>query len=720
MTTASRTRSQRAGGIPTLGARIAASLTACATAAAVGAALLIAAPPANAVSETTAVPTSTELTAPADWNPAEAAAEHAQQSAAGTISSTVDDSTGAEQPKTDRPKTDQPKTDRPKTDKPKADKPKAEKPKADNPRRPKRPVGNDRAPREENPRDLQSATQTVTLPTPKPPSELPGGIEPLAPYQGQTICDPTPKPGALQLADLIRQTYGDLARSIWIPRACHIGGRSEHKEGRAVDWMINRRVQQQRLAAEAFIDWLLATDEDGNRFAMARRLGIMYIGWDDRIWESYRGGAWSELKGCFSKPNVSDDTYCHRDHIHISLTWDGASGLTSFWTGGTILDQFCDRTVTASRETHPVGNGLVFWPAKPHRALDTRSGLGVPAGKACRISQSFSGGVGAPIVLDATTLPGSPGQSVRAVAVRTITQGSNAPAQLRAHSTGAVIAPIAVNARSETVTVVPVGTDGTLAFSTDSGATHLIVDILGYFVRPAAATAEAGRWDLDQPRTVLNTALQEEPLQPGERRVITVVDPAITSARPSSAVVTVTVSDGVQSGQLIIRGGNDKRNAATPVVNYRRNDTVTQTFLVGLDREGTVTIVNRGKNTVNVNIGLQASSVQGGTVGALMVPVEPIEMTGEMTSLRRRLREAINARAVVIQVQASTTGAGSSVSFFTGSSDLDAPREPTVQVGRKSSLSTLVVVPIAEGAVIRRMVTGGETELSARIVGYLR
>ena len=701
VTSGSRSRRTRVAGL-----RIAASVTSICTAAAVGAALLIAAPAAGA---STGV--DTQYLAPDSWATAEAAADHAVVSALEGADDPMDESVGDSQP----PKKNKPKTDKPKTDKPKTDKPKTNKPK-----RPKRPVGNDRAPREDAAGAEDVLIETVTLPIPKPPSELPGGIEPLAPYQGQTICDPTPKPGAVQLADLIRETYGSLARSIWIPRACHIGGRSEHKEGRAVDWMINRRVKEQRLAAEAFIDWLLATDDQGNRFAMARRLGIMYIGWDDRIWESYRGGAWSELKGCFSKPNVSDDTYCHRDHIHISLTWDGASGLTSFWTGATILDQFCDRTMTAARETHPIGNGLVFWPTNPQRVLDTRSGLGVGSGKACRLSQSFSGGVGAPIVLDATALPGSPGAAVRAVAVRTISQGSNAPAQLRVHSTGAVIAPIAVNSRTDTVTVVPVGTDGTLAFSTDSGATHLIVDVLGYFVRPAAAIDTAGRWDLDQPRTVLMTSLRDEPLQPGERRVITVVDPALTDTRPSSAVVTLTASDGAQAGQLIVRNASAKRTPATPVVNYRRNDAVTQTFLMGLDREGQIAIVNRGRSTVHVKVGVQASSVRGGTVGSLMVPVQPIEVSGEITSLRRRLREALDARAVVIQVQATTKGAGSSVTLFTGSSAADAPREPTLRVGRQSTVSTMVIVPITEGAVIRRLVEGGETDMQAHIIGYLR
>ena len=35
------------------------------------------------------------------------------------------------------------------------------------------------------------------------------------------------------------------------------GGRSEHKEGRAIDWMVDVRDPQQRANAEAFLGWLL-------------------------------------------------------------------------------------------------------------------------------------------------------------------------------------------------------------------------------------------------------------------------------------------------------------------------------------------------------------------------------------------------------------------------------------------------------------------------------
>ena len=65
---------------------------------------------------------------------------------------------------------------------------------------------------------------------------FPAVYDPVADYEGQRQCDPTPKPGAVRLATLIKQTYGS-NQSVGIVRACRIGGTSEHKEGRAVDWM---------------------------------------------------------------------------------------------------------------------------------------------------------------------------------------------------------------------------------------------------------------------------------------------------------------------------------------------------------------------------------------------------------------------------------------------------------------------------------------------------
>jgi hypothetical protein len=74
---------------------------------------------------------------------------------------------------------------------------------------------------------------------------------------------------------------------------------TEHYEGRAVDWMFNSRVPQQKVNAEAVIAWLLAKDKAGNPYANARRLGVMYLIWNNKIWGAYRpGDGWRSYQSC--------------------------------------------------------------------------------------------------------------------------------------------------------------------------------------------------------------------------------------------------------------------------------------------------------------------------------------------------------------------------------------------------------------------------------------
>ncbi len=147
-------------------------------------------------------------------------------------------------------------------------------------------------------------------------------------YEGQSSCDPSPKPGAVRIDQIIKVTYGS-GEYVGIPRGCDVGGQSEHKEGRAIDWMVDVREPAQRAKAEAFLNWLLGPDAAGRAAGNADMLGVMYIGWHDRMWRGYdQGRGWAELKGCFSKPEKKYDNYCHRNHIHISLTRAGAAGST--------------------------------------------------------------------------------------------------------------------------------------------------------------------------------------------------------------------------------------------------------------------------------------------------------------------------------------------------------------------------------------------------------
>jgi hypothetical protein len=119
-----------------------------------------------------------------------------------------------------------------------------------------------------------------------------------------------------------------------ISRACSIGGRSEHKEGRAWDWGVNANTRAGRRTARDLLHWLFDTDQRGNAHAMLRRLGIMYIVWNRRIWGTWTRG-WETYcvqrkSGC-KDPDSKAFLHPHTDHVHFSFGWPGARKRTSFW-----------------------------------------------------------------------------------------------------------------------------------------------------------------------------------------------------------------------------------------------------------------------------------------------------------------------------------------------------------------------------------------------------
>lgn len=176
---------------------------------------------------------------------------------------------------------------------------------------------------------MPAVPASAAVAPPRTPTGLPVAIEPLASYVEQSSCDPGVKPGTAKLATLLAATYrGTTWASAY---ACGTDGvRSEHYEGRAIDWMVSVRNATQKADATAVLSWMLATDTHHNRFAIARRLGVQYIIYNNRIWGSWNG-AWAPYNNCATHPEASMDNACHRTHMHISLSWNGALGLTSFW-----------------------------------------------------------------------------------------------------------------------------------------------------------------------------------------------------------------------------------------------------------------------------------------------------------------------------------------------------------------------------------------------------
>ncbi len=171
-----------------------------------------------------------------------------------------------------------------------------------------------------------AAPASPPVPFPDHPKGLPPqadwgrAIEQPASYQPQLSCAAGPLRGTRMLRALALRTYAPGSDGGAI-RLCAVGGQSEHKDGRAWDWMLDVGDRADRRTAGNFLGWLLAR-RDGTAGAMARRLGIMYVIYNRRIWASYSPG-WRTYSG--GDP--------HTSHIHISLSFNGARGNTSFWKG---------------------------------------------------------------------------------------------------------------------------------------------------------------------------------------------------------------------------------------------------------------------------------------------------------------------------------------------------------------------------------------------------
>ena len=69
------------------------------------------------------------------------------------------------------------------------------------------------------------------------------------------------------------------------------GSRSEHTEGRAFDWTNDAASAGGRQRVARFLRDVFADGPAGERAVVARRMGIMYIIWNDRMyaaWEQFR------------------------------------------------------------------------------------------------------------------------------------------------------------------------------------------------------------------------------------------------------------------------------------------------------------------------------------------------------------------------------------------------------------------------------------------------
>ena len=323
---------------------------------------------------------------------------------------------------------------------------------------------------------LATPAQAVSVPATR--AFVSPTVDAPATWEPENGCDPVEKKGPRKLRKLLLATYGPVASNI--VRSC-TGADSGHEEGRALDWMVNVRDPEQAAVADAFLAWLQAPDEAGNTAVMARRLGISYLIWNNAMWRPSTN-AWTPYRDCALPKRrwKKDDNTCHRNHVHVSFSWAGALGRTSFYTGYVACPAW---TVTPwIPAVLPQVSDVV--PVEPVRVLGTRRGVGLATG-ACKAAPDVR--IDVPVL----GVGGMPAAGISSVQLRVAVSQPDALAELRVWTPGTAMpsAPAVVVERktdaSATVTV-PVGPDGRVSLALTGGMGHLVVDATGYTVGAAA------------------------------------------------------------------------------------------------------------------------------------------------------------------------------------------------------------------------------------------
>lgn len=189
-----------------------------------------------------------------------------------------------------------------------------------------------------------------------------------------------------------------------------------------------------------------------------------------------------------------------------------------------------------------------FMPVEPVRLVDTRSGLGGRTGKL---------GVGGVMTVD----PGLhvPDSDVSAVLLNvTGTEPTSSTFLAVAPTVAGRPATSNVNlvpgqTRPNQV-VVPVVDDGTVQLYNNSGSTHVIVDLQGFY--SAANGVEGGGYHFTWPLRALDTReWEDEPLLPGEE-IWVPIDNAGLREDASAVVVNLTVTEPTTPGHLVAWPGD--------------------------------------------------------------------------------------------------------------------------------------------------------------------
>jgi hypothetical protein len=571
----------------------------------------------------------------------------------------------------------------------------------------------------------------TTTPTPKPP--LPPAPLPrvknfrqvaddLPRSERESTCSPIEKPGAIALRTLLRRTYGKAIGSNIVRRCTRAD--SGHEEGRAVDWMTNVRVPEQRAMAEAFIAWLQATDQYFNPYAMARRLGVEYLIWNNKIWRTYdpaRG--WTDYAGCTAKKKAAKkyDNTCHRNHVHISLSWDGAYNRTSYFGGFVACPAFPTPLTAPALTTE----GLDFVAVPPTRLLGTAGYTGTPNGP-CRLRGATR------FDLPVLGRGGVPASGVSAVVLRVALVKPDASATLRVWPTGMpapldpVVAATAAGQGAALVTV-PLGTSGTVSLQGSGGMSHVTADVVGYYLAPGLVG--------DRFHPMGSTRLLSGRTIPAQGSVTLDLTAASGVDDVHAGLLSISIGGAAAAG-TVVAYAPDSSVPTVPGVAFAAKDVLTGSVLARSAGGGRTILLNTSSAPVTLTVDLQGVYAPAQVVGGLQFVAlaqgrlvntqkrvgisRPLaqQVTASFAAVGLRGVPATGVGAVLLNGMAVRTAANTVTTLWPDGTAIPAFRQISPRVARPSG-DMLAVRPGASGRVAVRN-NRGTTDLVVSVAGYFR
>lgn len=266
-----------------------------------------------------------------------------------------------------------------------------------------------------------------------------------------------------------------------------------------------------------------------------------------------------------------------------------------------------------------VGGG--FTPTVPARLLDTRSGASTIDGVYAGIGAL---GANSAIAVQVAGRGGVPAQGVAAVALNVTTTEPSATSYVTIWPSGAA-RPNASNlnmvagATVANLVVVGVGGGGEVSLYNESGSTHLIVDVVGWFTATGSfqPITPARVADFRASGTTVDGQFRGDAvLAPGESRPIRLAGRAgLPAAAVSAVVLNVTITEPTATSYLTVwPGGQPRPNASN--LNVRAGQTVANAVVVKVGANGEIDVFNEsGQSRLIIDVlGWFGSGAQQQTV----------------------------------------------------------------------------------------------------------